>query len=68
MVKVRMVPGSPKLIGAKALAAELGVSVAHLWRVRAGERQSRRIEAALAANGIKIDRPPRSRGGRKEAR
>lgn len=61
MVKVRMVAGSPKLFGAKALAKELGVSTQHLWRVRIGERQSKRIEAALAASGIKIGKHRRAK-------
>lgn len=63
MVNVKMVPGSPKLFGAKALAAELGVTVQHLYKVRVGERRSPRIEAALKAAGVEIGRPGRGRKG-----
>lgn len=57
MVNVKMVPGSPKLFGAKALAKELGVTVQHLYKVRVGERRSPRIEAALKKLGVSVGHP-----------
>lgn len=56
MVNVKMVPGSPKLFGAKALAKELGVTVQHLYKVRVGERRSPRIEAELKKLGVQVGR------------
>lgn len=56
MVKVRK---ETRLRGAGALAAELGVTVQHLWKVRVGERRSPRIEAALRELGVPVGRPRR---------
>ena len=47
------VKSSPRLIGAVALAKELGVTRAHLYKVVTGERQSRRLAAELKKRGIK---------------
>lgn len=52
MVKPK-VKSSPRLIGAVALAKELGVTRAHLYKVVTGERQSRRLTAELKRRGIK---------------
>ncbi len=43
-----------RLVGAKVLADELGVSYGHLRMVRLGERRSPRVEEALEAHGIKV--------------
>lgn len=42
-----------RLIGAVALAKELGVSREHLHKVVTGRRQSRRLAAELKKRGIK---------------
>lgn len=42
-----------RLIGAVALAKELGVSREHLHKVVTGRRQSRRLTAELKKRGIK---------------
>lgn len=52
MVKPK-VKSSPRLIGAVALAKELGVTRAHLYKVVNGRRQSRRLVAELKRRGIK---------------
>lgn len=52
MIKPK-VKSSPRLIGAVALAKELGVTRAHLYKVVNGRRQSRRLVAELKRRGIK---------------
>ena len=52
MVKPK-VKSSPRLIGAVALAKELGVTRAHLYKVVNGRRQSSRLVAELKRRGIK---------------
>lgn len=52
MVKVKSVQ---RLVGAQALAAELGVSRWHLYKVLHGERKSQRIEGELKARGIQVN-------------
>lgn len=52
MVKVKL-KTAPRLVGAVALAKELGVTREHLHKVVTGERQSRRLVAELKRRGIK---------------
>lgn len=52
MVKAK-VKTTMRIIGAVALAKELGVTRAHLYKVVTGERQSRRLAAELKKRGIK---------------
>lgn len=52
MVKAKL-KSVPRLIGAVALARELGVTREHLRRVVTGERHSRRLSAELKKRGIK---------------
>lgn len=52
MIKAK-VKTTTRLIGAVALAKELGVTRAHLHKVVTGRRQSRRLAAELKRRGIK---------------
>ena len=52
MIKAK-VKTTTRLIGAVALAKELGVTRAHLHKVITGRRQSRRLVAELKRRGIK---------------
>ena len=52
MVKAK-VKTTTRLIGAVALAKELGVTREHLHKVVTGRRQSRRLAAELKRRGIK---------------
>lgn len=52
MVKAK-VKTTTRLIGAVALAKELGVTREHLHKVVTGRRQSRRLAAELKKRGIK---------------
>ena len=52
MVKAK-IKTVPRLIGAVALAKELGVTREHLHKVVTGERKSRRLAAELKRRGIK---------------
>lgn len=52
MIKAK-VKTTTRIIGAVALAKELGVTRAHLYKVVTGERQSRRLVAELKRRGIK---------------
>ena len=52
MVKAK-VKTTTRLIGAVALAKELGVTREHLHKVVTGHRQSRRLVAELKRRGIK---------------
>ncbi len=53
----------PRVLGLGKLAAELGVTQSHLYRVWNGERRSPRCEAALVAAGVPPQRPGRGRKG-----
>lgn len=46
-----------RIVGAKALAAELGVGRQHLYKVINGQRRSDRLVAKLAERGITCKRP-----------
>ena len=52
MVKAK-VKTTTRIIGAVALAKELGVTRTHLYKVVTGERKSRRLAAELKRRGIK---------------
>ena len=52
MVKAK-VKTTTRIIGAVALAKELGVTRAHLHKVVTGRRESRRLVAELKKRGIK---------------
>ena len=55
MIKAK-VKTTTRLIGAVALAKELGVTRAHLHKVITGRRQSRRLAAELKRRGIKCSK------------
>lgn len=50
-----------RVIGIKALAAELGVGRQHLYKVINGKRRSDRLAAKLAEFGIRCKRPRAAR-------
>lgn len=52
MVKAKL-KMRPRLVGAVALAKELGVTREHLHKVIKGERESKRLTAELKKRGIK---------------
>jgi len=52
MVKAKL-KTAPRLVGAVALARELGVTREHLYMVVSGRRVSRRLTSELKKRGIK---------------
>lgn len=55
MIKAKL-KTTTRLVGAVALARELGVTREHLYRVVTGRRESRVLAAKLRERGIKVRR------------
>jgi hypothetical protein len=55
MVKAKL-KTAPRLVGAVALARELGVTREHLYMVVSGRRVSRRLTSELKKRGIKCSK------------